>query len=774
MSVTINGIQYEMKKGESILEIAKRENIYIPTLCTHHELPAFGACRMCLVEVEGGRGPLPACTTPIQEGMVIRTKTEELQVLRRGIMELILSEHTSACIVCKDKGECKEFKGGPIKTGRVTGCRFCPEDQNCELIKIADYVGLEEIRFPFTYKEIPSRRDDPFIERDPNLCILCGRCVRVCSQLRGREAISFLYRGHRAEVGTSFGKPLMDVGCMFCGACVDVCPTGSLSSRSTKWHGEVGESTESVCLLCGAQCQFGFESKWDKIMAAVPWEQGRNRGQGCVRGRFCLPPLMNGSQRLKYPLIRKEGELVPVDWDEALGFIKERLATFKPGELGFLASPYLSNESAFLFQKLARQVLGSPNIDTVSKDPARGYVGALLDPELGAGLGSLENIENAEIILIVGSDLYLDAPLLTVSVNRAKSKGAKTILLDSSPGNQLAGKVDVFLKPEKGAELPLMAYLTKRLVKGQLYNRNFVGNRCRNLDELEDFLEELDTSTLAELSHVPRARIEDALRLLHQAKNLVIIAGDDQRAFTGVEKEAAALFHTLLLLAGSPGGLVPVLSEGNALGVWLMGVLPGHGPGLRPFPGGGGLGREEMLAGGVKGLYLCEPLPDKDLSGFDFLILQAPYPHHMDVADVVLPSATFTEEAGSTLSLEGFVHQLRPSAKVPGMARADWEIFMSLGKELGKLGFDYQGLLDIQKEFGFTLGVKPGEFLKKEKREWHNFMTTWLKPEAFSRRNCQDEGEVRLPDFCYRGTPLAEKVPDFKILLDELKRRLGA
>ncbi len=209
MNLTIDEQQVKANEGATVLEAARQAGIYIPTLCYHPSLTPYGACRLCIVEIENLRGFPTACTTPVTEGMVIKTNTPQLQELRRNIFELILAEHPRQCITC-------------------------PKNLRCELQEVASHIGVEEVTLPPIHKELPVYQDSPFFDRDYNLCILCGRCVRVCQEVRGAGAIAFTYRGSQALVGTAFDKTLEDSGCQFCGACVDICPTGALMDRSSK------------------------------------------------------------------------------------------------------------------------------------------------------------------------------------------------------------------------------------------------------------------------------------------------------------------------------------------------------------------------------------------------------------------------------------------------------------------------------------------------------------------------------------------------------------
>ena len=247
MNITINGRVLFLTGRPTVLEAARRNGFEIPSLCDHRALLPYGACRICLVEIKGRRGYAPACSTYAEEGMDVITESPALAALRRGVLELILAEHPNACLICTEKKLCDEYKSTIRKTGEVTGCVHCPVNGRCELQRVVEMVGVERVPFPARRREGEVLRSDPFIDRDNSLCILCGRCVRVCREVRGASVLTFLARGSETLVGTALGRTMQDSGCQFCGACIDVCPTGSLVERAARPEPVPDHRTRAVC-----------------------------------------------------------------------------------------------------------------------------------------------------------------------------------------------------------------------------------------------------------------------------------------------------------------------------------------------------------------------------------------------------------------------------------------------------------------------------------------------------------------------------------------------
>ncbi len=343
VTLTIDGRSVTVSAGSTILQAAQKAGVFIPTLCADDKLRPFGACRLCLVEVKGDRRPmLPACTTPATNGMIVRTSSPLIDKTRRNIVELLLSDHPQDCLTC-------------------------PQNNRCELQAIAAYVGVRQMRFRGEKRSYEIDDSNPFFVRDLDRCILCGKCVRVCDEIQGRNAIHYAYRGFGTKIATAMDRPLNDSNCESCGQCISVCPVGALVPKSQLRHGVPSGETVTICPYCGVGCSLILETRDNRIIGVRGDPQGpANQGRTCVKGRFGLD-FVNHPDRLTKPLIRKEGRLVESEWDEALTLVATWLADVK-GEhggdaIGVLTSAKCTNEENYLAQKLTRALLGTNNID---------------------------------------------------------------------------------------------------------------------------------------------------------------------------------------------------------------------------------------------------------------------------------------------------------------------------------------------------------------------------------------------------------------------------
>ncbi|MCD4681443.1 MAG: (2Fe-2S)-binding protein, partial [Bacteroidales bacterium] len=367
LNIKIDGKKIAIPEGYTVLQAARDAGIYIPTLCHLENATQYGGCRLCIVEIKNLRGYSTACTTPVTENMEIYTKSPELQDLRKSILELLLSEHPYTCLVCKDKDDCKEYMHTTRKVSVATGCNFCPSNGSCELQDLVDYLELKEINFPITYRNIPADTDNPFYRLDYSLCVLCGRCVRACNEVRNSGVLSFVQRGNTAIVGTAFGESQLEAACEYCGACVDVCPTGSIAEKMGAWVGTPDNSVKTSCVFCSIACTMNINSKNNRIINVGPEPDKKSDPlQLCVRGKFIPGDLAHHPERITKPLIKKENKWIEVSWDEAITYTANNLERYRGNQFGIIGSAQGTIEDNYVLQKFSRKVMRSNNVDLSS------------------------------------------------------------------------------------------------------------------------------------------------------------------------------------------------------------------------------------------------------------------------------------------------------------------------------------------------------------------------------------------------------------------------
>lgn len=391
MDLTIDGTKVTVEKGTTVLEAARSAGIYIPALCSHPTLPSsrqikpfevvyrgkeaikndnslneFEGCQLCLVSIDGVDDLATSCTIEVTEGMVVHTNTDEIQQKRRENLKIILSEHPNVCLTCDRKEDCDPFRGSIRKASVVTGCEFCPNNGQCELQEIAAYIGIDESTPAYEYKGLPAVKTDPFFERNYNLCIACTRCVRICQDVRCNSALGLVFQNGKVVIGSKL-PTLEESGCQFCGACLDVCPTGALTEWINKWEGVALEKIRTTCPYCGVGCQQYLHVKDARITKVTAVEDAApNQGRLCVKGRFAYD-FIYSKDRLRTPLIRENDTFREASWDEALDLVANRfkdiIAEYGPDAIAGVSCARSLNEDSYQMQKLFRAVIGTNNID---------------------------------------------------------------------------------------------------------------------------------------------------------------------------------------------------------------------------------------------------------------------------------------------------------------------------------------------------------------------------------------------------------------------------
>ncbi len=728
----IDDREISVPKGTTILEAARLAEIYVPALCDHPDLKPVGTCKLCVVSIKGRETYPTACNTPAEAGMVVATKTQELQEMRRHTLEMLLAltSHPTSCLFCERKNECNDLRECMRKFPVTVGCKYCPKNGECELQKVVEYVGLEKIRYSVSYRNMPVLRE-PFFDRDYNLCILCGRCVRTCSEIRGEGILDINPDFHRNHwVGPD---SLEESDCKFCGACVDACPTGALFARFEKWQ-KPERSTVTVCPYCGVGCQLEVGTLEDRPVK-VRGRRGSspNNGQLCIKGRFGLN-FVESPERLKAPLIRKNGTLVPASWDEALDLVAEKLKGYKGDSFAFLASAKCTNEENYLAQKFARVVMGTNNVDHCARLCHASTVAALaMSFGSGAMTNSISELADAGCIFVIGSNTTEQHPVIALKIKEAKRKGAK-IIVANPRWIDLCKIADIWLRQTPGTDVPLVLEMCQTILEENLIDETFISQRTEGFDEFKSSLQGISGEDASRITGVPLEEIREAARLYAKGNpsSIIYSMGITQHSH-GVDNILA--LANLAMMTGNIGklssGINPLRGQNNVQGSCDMGALPNLLPGYQAvtnpdlrkkfeaawgttLPGLPGLTVVEMMAaaeeGKIRAMYIMGENPvisDPDashvvtaLNALDFLVVQDIFlSETAALADVVLPAAASLEKDGTFTNTERRVQRIRKAVLPAGLSQPDWYILSSLAKRMGEESqFNYTDASQIMDE----------------------------------------------------------------------------
>ena len=748
ITITIDGVDIKTQPGKMVLEAAIEAGVYVPYLCYHSGMKPFAACRMCVVSVEGGRGYPASCTLPVQDGMKVRSEAPDVNELRRSVMQMLIAEHPNGCLTCHRVDICGPTDICLRHVSVNDRCVTCPKNERCEFKDTVRYLGMNlESPLNYEYRQIPLEVGDPFYDRDYNLCITCGRCVRVCEELRGDAAICFTERSGKALVGTSFGTSLLESGCEFCGACIDVCPVGALVERDHKWE-KARRVERTICPHCPVGCQLNLEfNAAGKMIRVVPeLNSPSNRGQACYKGKFGLEFLNKSgrkSGRLTRPLIRRDGELQPVEWDEALDLIANRLQDFKGDSFVMLASPNATNEELYLSQKFARLVMNTNNVDQTSDLTPELTIG--LERSLGyaAATNSTWDLESSDCFLVFNSNLTEEHNVVGVPIKKAARAGAKLIVIDPREV-ELTRNAAHWLRPTPGAELLLLGGILKSIHEQDLEKSDWMEQNCESPDTLDYSLNSLDMDEVVRLTNVSAEAIAECARTLSAAAAASIVYSLDNIPAEAQRDCVLALTNLALLTGnlGRPGaGIFPLRPGANEQGAWDVGCAPERLPGNRswrngearamvesawqsPLPNSRGLGVRaawsDAAAGLVKAMFIAGDSPNftngrlegglSALDGLDFLVAHDEFDGPLAArADVVLPRATFADKDGTYTSLERRIQRLLPARKTKGSGpQPELWILSEIARRMGATGFDHASPAEVMDEIASISPIYSG------------------------------------------------------------------
>ncbi len=730
----IDSQEVEVKPAQTIMEAADSAGIYIPRLCFHPSLKPSGSCRLCAVEVEGHRGLPAACSTEVTEGMRIMTATSKVQEFRREMLRLILQDHPRECLGCARNG-------------------------TCELQELVSVVGIDFAYPPPGEKRPPAKLAGSYFERDNSLCVHCGRCVRVCHEIRGAKVIVFREELGKQTVSTPFGRSLEETGCQFCGACVDVCPVGALRERLETYQGtprahmtEVCESLAnivislyrheistdwktSICPMCSAGCQMLFEvTDSQDIIQVRPDPAGPgNAGQACVQGRFLLKKYLKREDRLTVPQVRENGGYRAVDWNEALDVVSRKFQGYAPGEVACLTDGRLTNEELFALQKFAREGLRTELVASLAPT-GHDEVARTFHKNFGvvANTLSLSDLKHAGCILAFGLNPAASYPLASPYIREATLSGTKLVVVSPCTLG-LSRFADIHLPYHPGTEEILVAGFIAMMLHQKRVDHVFADNYPRVLEILKTTLSDFHPEHVGQATGIHHELLVDVGCLLAREPSLAILVGLGGLRSPRLKQLLQGLI-TLLHITGSfgkpGGGIAALYGNGNTQGSWDMGMAPGVLPGQKMQNGTGPGALSDLLdalrSGKVKGLFLAmESLEGSRMEelapliqNVEFVVLQdlagpgAGQTAGMPPAHVVLPMASILEKGGTLTSGERRVQEVTPILDPPVEARSLTWVLSQLAGRMGTAGFqdhDFNAWFQlIQSEVSLYRGMQPG------------------------------------------------------------------
>ncbi|MFJ5898689.1 formate dehydrogenase subunit alpha [Streptomyces sp. NPDC093064] len=716
VSVEVDGMPVTVPEGTSVMRAAALAGIDIPKLCATDSLDAFGSCRLCVVEIDGRRGTPASCTTPVADGMRVRTQTPKVEKLRQGVMELYISDHPLDCLTC-------------------------PANGDCELQDMAGVVGLRQVRYGYegeNHLDAEADRSNPYFDFDPSKCIVCSRCVRACGEVQGTFALTIEGRGFDSKVSPGAGELFMDSECVSCGACVQACPTSTLQERSVVELGMPTRSVVTTCAYCGVGCSFKAELRGDELVRMVPYKDGgANEGHSCVKGRFAFGYATHPDRILK-PMVRQRitDPWREVEWDEAIRTVARGMRSIQErhgsGAIGAITSSRCTNEEVYVVQKMVRAAFGNNNVDTCAR-VCHSPTGYGLKQTFGesAGTQDFRSVAQADVIVVIGANPTDGHPVFASRMKRRLREGAQLVVIDPrridlvrSPHIEAAHHLQ--LTPSTNvAVINAMAHV---VVTEDLVDKSFVADRCEGFDEWAEFVSRPENSPEATepITGVPSEDLKAAARLYAQAPNGAIYYGlgvtEHSQGSTMVMGMA-----NLAMACGNIGrdgvGVNPLRGQNNVQGSCDMGSFPHEFTGYRHVSDDAvrtvfedlwgrtilaepGLRIPNMfdaaIDGSFRGLFVHgEDIAQSDpnlkhvtaaLEAMELVVVQDLFLNETaKFAHVFLPGASFLEKDGTFTNAERRVNRVRAVMK-PKTGKHEWQIVCEIAAAMGyPMEYDHPG-----------------------------------------------------------------------------------
>ncbi|UCE50481.1 MAG: formate dehydrogenase subunit alpha [Phycisphaerales bacterium] len=729
IKVTIDGKELAGRAGQSVLDLALSNGIEIPNLCHDPRLTPTGSCRLCLVEVEGQTQPTASCTLEVQPGMVVRTETDQVNSIRRTILELLFYEHCGSCTTCDENGQC-----------RLQSYAY-------------DYkLDVESLDQGSYAKPEPNYTTGNLaLEYDPRKCIRCGRCVRICDEVQMAHALTFKNRAAETEVTTAFDLPLNESTCVLCGQCISTCPTGALYDRSAIGEGQAKDlvRTRTTCIYCGVGCQIDLNvnPKKNRIVR-VTSEVGciPNDGNLCVKGRFGMD-FVGHPERLTTPLIRRNGKLEEATWDEAISLIAKKLMKIKPesgpDSIAGLSSAKCTNEDNYVFQKFIRAVIGTNNVDHCARLCHSSTVAGLARAfGSGAMTNSIDEFKNARCILVIGSNTPEAHPVIALGIREAAVKNRAELIIADPREIELVRYAKLHLQQQPGSDVALINAMMNVILEEGLHDRDFIEQRTEGFDEIIEAIKEMTPEKAEKITTVPADSIREAARTYAKADSASIVFSMGITQHTTGTDNVLSLAN-LAMLTGNVGkesaGVNPLRGQNNVQGACDLGALPNVYPGYQSVEDAEihakfekawgaklsdktGLTVVEMFHaiedGDVRALYLMGENPAlsdpnlnrtlRALQKVEFLVSQDVFLSESgQYADVVLPAFSFAEKEGTFTNTERRIQRVRKAVKPPGQTRDDWRILCDIATAMGT-PMQYENASQIMDEIASVTPIYGG------------------------------------------------------------------